>query len=81
VQHTHDSDRIVQQALAEHDNVQYLVHVDLLKDRQHRHRVDRADQRREQEHVEDGRLAAEYAALPQQPQRHPCGATETERSG
>lgn len=54
-----DGDGIVEQGLAEHDDVQDLVHLDLLEDGQHGHRIDGRDQRSEQEHVQEGRVVRE----------------------
>ena len=51
---THHSDAVIEQRLAEHDDVENLVHLDLLEDGQHGHGVHGGDERAEHEAVEQG---------------------------
>ena len=68
---TYHGDSVVQQTLAEHDDVQDLVHVDFLEDGQHGDGIDGADQRGEQEHLQQRGFETEKPALTQHPQRRP----------
>ncbi len=74
-----DGDGVVEQRLAKDDDVEDLVHVDLLEDGQHGHRVHGHDQGGEQERLQDGgRVLAEDAQLSAGVQRGAC--TEEKRT-
>lgn len=64
----HHCHSVVEQRLSKYYDVEDLVDVDLLEDGEHGHRVYGRDERREEEHVQEGRLAAEQVGLARRPQ-------------
>lgn len=76
---TYDGDSVVQQTLAEHDDVQDLVHVNFLEDGQHSDRIDSTDQRREEEHLQEWCFETEKSTLAQHPQRSSCKQMKFEK--
>ena len=68
---TYDGDSVVEERLAEDDDVEQLVDVDGLEDGEHGDGVDGGEQRREDERVQQRQTdrVAEHARLTESPQR------------
>ena len=70
---THHADAVVEQRLPEQHDIQHLIHVNLLEHGQHSDRVDRGEQRREHEAVQEVERPhpGERPDLRTPPDRHP----------
>lgn len=67
---THHGDGVVEQRLAENNNIKDFVNMDLFKDGEHCDRIHCGDEGREQKHLQQWGVTGEQIALPDCPQRN-----------